>query len=382
MDIYKNMGGEVSKKSNSFTYKASFEPKEIISKGEKKYIIEGYVSTIDEDLSNETVTLSAQQDIYNQIKERIEKATVTGDEEHEVYIEDSEEFKDSIPKVKFIDAKLTNKGVWAKAEINKDHPNFESVWNSIKNKFLNAFSITFIPLEAVKKKINDRWKSFVNKLNLINITLTGNPMNPSATFNPVMKSTLKNINSFGEVEGYNNQIHKGGKMDKFEKAVYSKMSDSEKEEYDKLEEDKKKSFLSKMADKYELKESDYKETKSNTEESNPEVNPEKKPEANPETNTESTTETKPETKSKEKENDIDIKSITANLKADFEAKLKSEREQKDKEILDLKNNLKAEIKSLNEELEKLKNEPVKKALKSDGSKVLAKSEEFSVYNLM
>jgi HK97 family phage prohead protease len=210
---YKKLGGDVSKKSNTFTYNCEFTPSEIISKGDKKYIVEGYVSTIDEDLSEESVTMSAQRDIYDQIMQRVNSATVTGDQEHEIYMSEDEVFIDSIPKIKFIDARITDKGVWVKAEINQHHPDFKSVWGSVKDGFLNAFSITFIPLEAIKKKVGDRWKSFVNRLNLLNITLTGNPMNPNATFQPVMKNALNGLKDSFETHDTNN----GDKMTDVEK---------------------------------------------------------------------------------------------------------------------------------------------------------------------
>ncbi len=262
MDIYKNMGGEVSKKSNTFTYTMKFEPYEVIQKKEKKYIIEGYVSTIDEDLSSETVTMSAQRDIYNQIKERIDNATVTGDEEHEIYTSADGYFEDSIPKLKFIDAELTDKGVWVKAEVNKYHPNFESVWGSIKEKYLNSFSITFIPTEAIKKRIGDTWKSFINKLNLLNITLTGNPMNPNATFNPVMKSAINNYqDSFNTSKKTNTNSNKGDTMSELDKKTNEEINEKTEKVKAKSEEEKDEAKESSQeAGKESSKEESSKET--------------------------------------------------------------------------------------------------------------------------
>lgn len=289
MDVYKNMGGDVSKKS--YTYQAEFEPYEVINKSDKKYIVEGYVSTIDEDLSNEVITRSGQQDIYNQIIQRIDNATVTGDEEHEIFDEDPSEYSDSIPKVKFTDAELTDKGVWVRAEINKDHPNIKNVWNSVKNKFLNAFSITFIPVQGIKKRVDGVWKSFINKLNLINITLTGNPMNPKATFNPVMKNALEGLkDSFGE-EKVNT---KGGNMKNTEQEtkVSKKAEDNSEEETSKGE--------SKVEEEKKPEDKDVKE-------------PEKK------------TDEKVETKSEVKEESNETESLKKEL-AEIKAELKSIKE--------------------------------------------------------
>jgi uncharacterized small protein (DUF1192 family) len=161
---------------------------EVNLKGVKKYYVEGYASTIDRDLSGEVVDLSAQQDIYAQIKGR----NITLDLEHqEWYDADGKILKkprnELIPVAKVVDAELRENGVWIKAEINTNLSKFSEVWGSIKDGFLKAFSIAFYPVEMVGKAIK--------KLNLVNITLTGSPVNPNATFNAVMKSAKAHLDT-------------------------------------------------------------------------------------------------------------------------------------------------------------------------------------------
>jgi phage head maturation protease len=154
---------------------------EVNLKGEKKYYVEGYASTVDEDKAGEIVSYTAQEDIYNQIIGE----NITMDIEHEEWYNENGQVlpkpkNQLIPVAKVVNAELRPKGVWVKAEINRNLSKFEEVWGSIKEGFLKAFSIAFYPITKSGKTIT--------KLNLVNITLTGSPVNPNATFAVSMKS--------------------------------------------------------------------------------------------------------------------------------------------------------------------------------------------------
>jgi len=304
-------------------YNITFEPQEIITKGIKKYLIKGYFSTIDEDLSSETVTLEGQKDILAQVKGRV----ITFDAEHEIYYD--KEGKplpkptSNLPLGKVIDAELTDKGVYGTVELNQDAPRFKNIWESIKNGFLHSFSVAFYPVEAIKKKVGDSFKSFVNKLNLINITLTGAPMNPNATFTPVMKSAINQLDSFNtyDINHNNNEV-------------------------------------------YNMTEENIAQPQENLEEK-----------VDEEVSTSNVDNEVSEPK-------IDVKSIIASLKAEFTESLKSQKDEYSKSIEEIKEGFNVELKSLKEQVTKLEHQPIKKAIKTDSSQVLAKKEEFSVFNLM
>ena len=154
---------------------------EVNLKGDKKYYIEGYASTIDEDKAGEIINYEAQEDMLAQIKSQ----NITLDVEHSEWYDDAGNVLNkpkntTIPVAKVVSAELREKGVWVKAEINRNIPSFRSVWNSIKEGFLKAFSVAFYPVAKAGKEIS--------KLNLVNITLTGSPVNPNATFSVAMKS--------------------------------------------------------------------------------------------------------------------------------------------------------------------------------------------------
>lgn len=233
----------------TFEYLAEFEPIEVITKGEKHYFIEGYVSTIDEDLSLETVTKSAQMDILDQVRDR----TITMDAEHEIFYDDAgnPKYKPSspIPLGKIVNAEIRQKGVWVKAELNPHTDRFDNVWKSILKGFVHSFSVAFIPIQAVKQKVNGIMKSFVERLNLVNITLTGNPMNPNATFTPVMKTAALGLDSFME------------EIKMSEKAIVKADSEEEMEKKPKKSEEEDKEELKKKADDETKEEEESEEEK-------------------------------------------------------------------------------------------------------------------------
>lgn len=328
-----------------FSYAVEFEPTEIITKGVKKHLIKGYFSTIDEDLSTETVTIDAQKDILAQVKGR----TITLDAEHEIfYGSDGKPLpkpSSNIPLGKVIDAELDldakygKKGVYGTVELNSDAPRFKNIWSSILKGFLHSFSVAFYPIEAVKQKVKGVFKSFVNKLNLINITLTGAPMNPNATFVPVMKSALNSMDSFDTYDlNHNNEVYN---------MTETELKNNPQEDEVKKDEVKDQEVVEEVTE--ESKESDVvKET--------PEV----------------------ETKSKE----IDLKSMIASLKSEFSKDLESLKSDYAKSLEEAKEGFNVELKSLKEQITKLENQPIKKSLKADASSILGKKEEYSVFNLM
>ena len=181
--------------TEQYNYLETFTWTEATIKGKKRFFVEGYISTTDLDESNEVVTLKAQQDIVEQVRGRV----ITMDVEHEEWLDENGDVLNKpknmkVPVAKIVEAELKDKGTWVKAEINQDSGSFKTIWNSIKNSFLHAFSIGFYPVEAVTKSINGNIVKFIDKINLINVTLTGSPVNTNATFRPVMKAVLKNMN--------------------------------------------------------------------------------------------------------------------------------------------------------------------------------------------
>jgi phage head maturation protease len=168
-------------KTFNYSINDGFLWSEVNLKGEKQFFIEGYASTIDQDKAGEILEFSAQEDIFKQVQNE----NITMDIEHEEwYSNDGKVLQrpknEKIPVAKIVSAELRPRGVWVKAQINTNLRSFNEVWGSIKDGFLKAFSVAFYPVQKVG--------GIIKHLNLVNITLTGSPVNPQATFAVSMKS--------------------------------------------------------------------------------------------------------------------------------------------------------------------------------------------------
>jgi hypothetical protein len=184
-------------------YYTEIEPEIITLKSDKRYYVQGYISTIDKDLVNDVLTIEAQKDLHSQIQGVITKGGfITGDIEHMVFYDEKGQqlnfpkVRDErgnliIPELKFVQSELREKGVWVKAEVNKHLPNFKTIWKSIEDGFLNGFSVAVNALETVTKRVNNEMVNYISRLKLLNITMTGTPCNQNALMAPVLKSLIK-----------------------------------------------------------------------------------------------------------------------------------------------------------------------------------------------
>ena len=77
--------------------------------------------------------------------------------------------------------------------LNADHPFFQNILSSIKNGFLHSFSIAYHVKDAVNKVIDGETYRLLNKLELRNVGITGNPVNSNATFSVSLKSHIKKM---------------------------------------------------------------------------------------------------------------------------------------------------------------------------------------------
>lgn len=190
-------------KNQEAVYYTEIEPEIITLKSDKRYYVQGYISTIDKDLVNDVLTIEAQKDLHSQIQSVITKGGfITGDIEHMVFYDEKgnqlnfpkvrdEKGNLIIPELKFVQSELREKGVWVKAEVNKHLPNFKTIWKSIEDGFLNGFSVAVNALETVTKRVNNEMVNYISKLKLLNITMTGTPCNQNALMAPVLKSLIQ-----------------------------------------------------------------------------------------------------------------------------------------------------------------------------------------------
>jgi len=154
-----------------------FSHTEIEVKGEKKYYVTGYISTKDLDLVNDIVTPEALEDMAEQLN----TGNIKLDIDHEAWRK-GENGPNMLPIGRIVEAKFdAEQGrLWVKALINNNSSRFKNAWSNIKDKFIDAFSIAFKPIQIATKIINGKEIRLLEKILLLNVALTGNPANPEA----------------------------------------------------------------------------------------------------------------------------------------------------------------------------------------------------------
>jgi HK97 family phage prohead protease len=162
---------------------------EIEVKGQKQYFVTGYISSNDLDLVNDIVTEEAMLDMVEQIN----TGNVKLDVDHEAW--ETEQGPNILPIGRIIEAKYEkdNKRLWVKAIINPDSKRFNKIWNNVKNKFLDAFSIAYKPIKTITQIIGEKEVRLLQQIKLLNVALTGNPANPEARITEVMTKSLNKL---------------------------------------------------------------------------------------------------------------------------------------------------------------------------------------------
>ena len=171
------------------TNSIEFESKGL--KGEREYYVKGYISTDEIDRANEVVTREAMKSMVEQIK----AGSVKLDIEHSTFTGEND-----IPVGKILDAGIDENGVWVKCTLNKAHSRFNEYWKSIKDGFLDAFSIAYKPLEIAKDVINGTEITLLKAVELLNVAITGNPVCRTAKMTESFYKSLKYINEYKSEE--------------------------------------------------------------------------------------------------------------------------------------------------------------------------------------
>ena len=147
------------------------------------------------DLVNDICTRECLADMVEQLKER----PFTVDIEHESFAGatgvEKQLNRGIIPVSKIKEAKLVQEGNNYKVEIvdelNTASNRYQEVSESIKNGFLNAYSIAYVPDRFSYKIGPDGDKiRLLDKVDLLNITYTGSPVNQRATMKQIFLNSL------------------------------------------------------------------------------------------------------------------------------------------------------------------------------------------------
>ncbi len=160
---------------------------EVETKGDKQYYVEGYVATEDPDLVNDIMTKSCLIDMDSQMEEK----SIKFDFEHETVEDGKIGVKmNKNPIARVVEHRVDSKGVWVKALVNKFHDGFKELWGSIKSGMIDAFSVAFLPVRKAFKYVKGKSMRLLEKVKLINIAFTGNPVNPEAKMHNVIGKSL------------------------------------------------------------------------------------------------------------------------------------------------------------------------------------------------
>jgi len=155
--------------------------------------VEGYITTSDLDTYDDVVTKKCMVDMAKQM----DNMTLKVDIEHEAFKGDSllekQINKTKTPIAKIVEHKLDDKGIWVKAILNQHHPRYNEIKNSIRDGFIDAFSIAYIPTVFYFKQKEEKRIRYLDNINLLNVAFTGIPVNDNASFTAVAVKSLQDM---------------------------------------------------------------------------------------------------------------------------------------------------------------------------------------------
>lgn len=130
--------------------------------------VAGYVDSV-----NDVVTKECILDMAKQIKNQEVKAMFKGNLEHEHISNDMR----LVPRAKITDAEVKGEKLIVTTMLNKHHPDFNNLWGSISDGFLDAFSMEFKPIEWANQQFGGKPVRVLNKVQLGGVAFTGRPIN-------------------------------------------------------------------------------------------------------------------------------------------------------------------------------------------------------------
>lgn len=185
----------------SFTFTTPLNVNLVNLKGEEHLFVEGDISTNDIDFVNDIMTKNCQESMQKQILDRNMKI----DLEHEAFKGESHEEKEinktKIPAGKIIDATVKDLGdgrfsTSVKAEINRHNPNYKSIKGNLVEKYLDAFSVAFLPTDISYEQKEGRSIRMLNDVILLNVAMTGNPCNTKAQLSEVFTKSMDALEEY------------------------------------------------------------------------------------------------------------------------------------------------------------------------------------------
>lgn len=205
--------GTLTASTENFSLKSQVD-----ADGQEKEYVQGFLATTHRDKGNDVFTeealkmmakdITQENDtvdaVFNDVDQEALKEAQVGNLDHNN--NPGAPFGDTriVPAFKVVDAQVRStpdgeKGLWIKGALNTGMlpETLSAVKNSIKNGFLNAFSIEFIPQKVRQVEKGNAVVRIIEKAAAKGAALTGRPMNPEAS---MTGSTLKSMASEYKVE--------------------------------------------------------------------------------------------------------------------------------------------------------------------------------------
>lgn len=179
---------------------------EIEEKGKKRFFIKGAFSSDDLDLVNDICTKNCLVSMVKQMK----SGRIKLDFEHEAFRgetkEDVEINKTRQVLAKAIDAKMNGSFAEATWELNENYKkldskgdvvlDFKMIKEDVQRGFYDAFSIAYIPTKIGHKTMNGEDVRLLDDVRLLNVALTGNPVNTFAQIRNVFTKSMDAMDDF------------------------------------------------------------------------------------------------------------------------------------------------------------------------------------------
>lgn len=166
--------------------------------------VSGNISTTHPDLVNDIVSLACLKSMQKQIQE----GNLKIDLEHEAFRgkdnEEKEINKTRIPVGRMIEPTITESktdkgimhGLSVKVLFNKAAKTYEATKSNIVNKFLDAFSIAYIPTKSRAIMKGKEQFRVLEDLRLLNTALTGNPVNTTAQMTQIITKSIDALEEY------------------------------------------------------------------------------------------------------------------------------------------------------------------------------------------
>lgn len=167
----------------------------------KEYWIEGYITTGDLDLVNDIVTKNCMDSMMAQFDMR----SIKLDFEHEAFRGDTEldaeAAKTRLVLGKAMTQNRDSKGVKIGWQLNPTWKKFDEkgnivmsfseLWQNVEDEYYDAYSIAYVPTKTAMIDRSGLTIRLLDDVNLLNVALTGNAINPAASMTSVMAKSLE-----------------------------------------------------------------------------------------------------------------------------------------------------------------------------------------------